>query len=152
MDERNREMGRRIGTFFYFIYYNNLSFKLFTSLMPWFTLCNIDMGEVNHSTHFVENFVTSVYQVLLKRFQSFLENPLPCTGKLSPFAMLGDKGTIKHDITQPTLIRTLLLQKNNLFQKYFLSHPEVLSHTGENITELLLPSLKNVAARLMASI
>ena len=75
VDVRNREMGRCIGTFSYFIYYNNISFKLFTSFMLWFTLCNIDMGEVNHSTHFVENFVTSVYQVLLKLFQSFIEKP-----------------------------------------------------------------------------
>ena len=105
-DERPREIGRRIGTFSYFMFKHDLPFTLFTSFMPWFALSKIDLGEVNHSTRFIENFVTPVYDVLLKRLQSLLEKPLPCTGKPTPFAILADKGTIKRDVTQPTLIRT----------------------------------------------
>lgn len=136
-------MGRHINTLSCFIYFNNLSFNFFTSFMPWFSLCDIDMGEINHSTHLLTNSMHFLYDVLLKRFGSLLGKTLPCTGKPSPFSILGNKGTIKHDVTQPTL-RTVLLEKYTLFEKYFLSYPEVISHTGENVTELLLSSVKNV--------
>ena len=46
--------------------------------------------------------------------QNILDEPLPCTEKPSSFAILGDKGTIKRDVTQPTLIRTVCLRKNKL--------------------------------------
>ena len=52
-----------------------------------------------------------------------------------------DKGTVKPNVTQPTLIRVVSLNKNSLFQKLFLSHPQVTSHTGENIARLLLSSI-----------
>ena len=122
---------------------HDLPFTLFTSFMSWFTLSKIDMGEVNHSTRFIENFVTPMYGVLLKRLQSLLEKPLPSTGKPTPFAILANKGTIKRVVTQPTLIRTVSVRKNNLFQKYYISHPEVTSHKGESITELLVSALEN---------
>ena len=140
--ERNREMGRRLGTLAYFLFYNNLPFTLYESFLPWFTLNNIDVGEINHSRYFVRNFVDSVYSVLIDRLKVFLQKPLPCTGKPSPIAILGDKGTIKRDVTQPTLIRVASPGKNKLFRKFYMSHPEVLSHTGENVTELLLHSIK----------
>ena len=128
--ERNREMGRRLGTLAYFLYYNDLPFSLYESLLPWFTLNHIDVGEINHSREFVRKFVDSVHAVLVDRLKKFLQKPLPSTGKPSPIAILGDKGTIKRDVTQPTLIRIASPSKNKLFRKFYMSHPEVLSHTG----------------------
>ena len=135
-------MGRRLGTLAYFLYHNNLPFTLYESFLPWFTLNNIDVGEINHSREFVRKFVHSVYDVLIDRLKKFLQKPLLCTGKPSPIAILGDKGTIKRDVTQPTLIRVASPSKNRLFQKFYMSHPEVLSHTGDNVTELLSQSIK----------
>ena len=136
-------MGRRLGTLAYFLYYNNLPFSLFESFLPWFALNNIDIiGEINHSRWFVQKFVDSVYAVLLERLKRFLQKPLSCTGKPSPLAILGDKGTIKRDVTQPTLIRVASPAKNKICRKFYMSHPEVLSHTGDNVTELLLHSIK----------
>ena len=43
--QRNREMGRRLGTLAYFLYYNILPFILNESFLPWFTLNNIDMRD-----------------------------------------------------------------------------------------------------------
>ena len=110
------------------------------------------MDEVNHSREFIRHFVKPVYQVRLDRLKCVLAKPLPCTGKQSPFAILGDKGTIKRDVTQHTLIRVVSLKKNNLFQKFYLSHPEVTSHTAENVTELLLSSIQNTLAWTIAEI
>ena len=39
------------------------------------------------------------------------------------------------------MIRVVSLNENNLFQKFFLSHPQVTSHTGENIARLLSSSI-----------
>ena len=139
--ERNREMGRRLGTLSYFIYYNNLPFNTFEKFMPWFSLNNIDMGEINHSVAFTTKFLESVSSVLRKRLRNVLDVALPCTNKPSPFAILGDKGTIKRNSSQPTLIRVATLRKQQLFQKYYMSHPQVISQSGEDITDLLLSSV-----------
>ena len=62
------------------------------------------MGEVNHSIAFIQNFVQPVYRILVQCLQKILDTPLPATQKPSPFAILRDKGTIKHNVTQPTLL------------------------------------------------
>ena len=49
------------------------------------------MGEVNHLKRFIQDFVKSVFQVLRSRLKNLLGKPLTCTGKPSPFAILGDK-------------------------------------------------------------
>ena len=77
-------MGRRLGTLAYFMYYNDQPFTMYEKYMPWFQLNNIDIGEINHSRHFVSNFVESVYTVLVERLKKFLDTPLPCTDKPSP--------------------------------------------------------------------
>ena len=110
------------------------------------------MGEINYSTRFIKNFVTLMHQVLVKHLQTLLYKPLPCTGKTPLFEIFGDKGTIKRDVTQPILICTVSLQKDNLFQKYYLIHPELTLHKGEDITELLLSTLQNVLGWPVATI
>ena len=72
--ERNREMGRCLGTLTYFISFNDLPFKFYESTLPWFTLNDIDMGEVNHSKRFIHDFVKSVFQVLQVVLKIFLKN------------------------------------------------------------------------------
>lgn len=73
--QRNRDLGRRLGTLSYFIYYNNLPFSTFEKFMPWFSLNNIDMGKINHSVAFVTNFLKSVSDVLRKRLRNNLDTP-----------------------------------------------------------------------------
>ena len=80
---------------------------------------------------------------MLDRLNSLLDKPLPATKTVLPYAILGDKGTIKHDCTQPTLIQVATFNKGCLFQKFYLSHPEVTSHMGENNTDLLFSSLRD---------
>ena len=53
-------MGKRVGTLSYFSYHQNLPFTFFQQFMPWLTLNDIDMGEVNHSTAFIQSFVQPV--------------------------------------------------------------------------------------------
>ena len=73
-DEQNRD----IGTFSYSIYPHDLLFTFLASFMPWFTLGNIDMGEVNHSTRFIE--CTKCWLNVYKLFQT---NP-PCLALVNP--------------------------------------------------------------------
>ena len=80
-------MGHRLGTLSYFIYFNNLPFAFYETILPWFAINYIDMGEVNHSKRFIQCFLASVYDILLSRLRSLLKKPLPCTGKPSPFVI-----------------------------------------------------------------
>ena len=132
----------RIGTLCYFLYFQKLPFSLYESILPWYAMNGIDMGEINHSREFARKFVSSVYDVLVKRLRVLLSKPLPCTGDVSPIVILGDKGTVKRDVTQPTIIRVAFPGEQNLFRKYYLSHPLVTSHSGDNVTELLIQSIK----------
>ena len=53
-----------------------------------------------------------------------------------------DKGTVKRDVTQPTLTHVVSLNKNNLFQKFFLSHPQVSSQVRTLLDSCCLQLLK----------
>lgn len=139
--ERNKEVGRRIGSLSYFIYYKDLPLTFFSDFLPWFTLCNIDIGEVNHSKAFITHFINCVYDVLSQRLTQFLDKELPCTGKPSPVAILVDKSTHKHDTKQPTLIRAVALKKGNIFSNFFIDHPIVLDNSGLGCTDLFLESI-----------
>ena len=57
---------------------------------------------------------------------------------LAQIAILADKGTIKHDTLQLTLIRILCLKKGVLFERFFIGNPEVVNHGGFNITGILI--------------
>ena len=139
--ERNKEVGRRIGSLSYYIYYKNLPLTFFRDFLPWFTLSNIDIGEINHSRTFITNFINCVYDIVCQRLTQFLDKELPCTGKPSPVAILVDKSTHKHDTKQPTLIRTVALKKGNIFSNFFIDHPIVLDNSGLGCTDLFLKSI-----------
>ena len=139
--EKNKEVGRRIGSLSYYIYYKDIPLNFFGEFLPWFTLNNIDIGEVNHSRTFIKHFINSVYDVVCQRLIKFLDQELPCTGKPSPVAILVDKSTHKHDTKQPTLIRTVALKKGNIFSIFFIDHPIVLDGSGLGCTILFLESM-----------
>ena len=139
--ERNVEVGRRIGSLSYYIYYKNLPLTFFSDFLPWFTLSNIDIGEINHSRTFITNFINCVYDVVCQRLTQFLDKELPCTGKPSPVAILVDKSTHKHDTKQSTLIGIVALKKGNIFSNFFIDHPIVLDNSGLGCTDLFLKSI-----------
>ena len=70
-----------------------------------------------------------------------MRQPLPCTGKLRPIAVMADKGTIKHDSLQLTLIKTLSLKKGVLFERFFVDNPEVTDGDGLSLTNLVVNSV-----------
>ena len=136
--ERNRDVGRKLGSLAYLIFYNKLPFTLFEKLLPWMSLVNIDIGQINHSEHFVRRLLPSCYSELQQRLRRFMNVPLPCTGELRPVNITADKGTIKHDCNQVTMIRTPVLTNGTLFQRFFVGFPEVQSHKGIDVSTLIL--------------
>ena len=119
-----------------------LPFAFFEKIVPWIALVKIDVGQINHSEHFVRRLLDPCYKELMKRLQQHLNEPLPCTDVLRPINLMADKGTIKHDCNQITMIRTLALKNGCLFERFFLTHPEVRSHKGKDISHLLIEKLK----------
>ena len=136
--QKNREIGRKLGSLAYFIYYNKLPFLFFEKILPWMALVEINIGQVNHSEIFLRRLLEPCFSELKKRLQQHLNKPLPCTDELRPFNLTADKGTIKHDCNQVTMIRTPALKNGHIFEKFFIAHPEVHCHKGFEISELLL--------------
>lgn len=99
---------------------------------------NIDIGQMNHSEIFLRKLLPPFYTELKQRLQRLLNAPLHCTVELRPLNITADKGTLKHYCNQITMIRTPVLQNGTLFQRFFVSFPEVESHKGVDISELIL--------------
>ena len=88
-------------------------------------------GVINHSRKFARKFVSPVYDVLVKRLRVLLSKPLPCTGDVSPIVILGDKGTVKRDVTQPTIIRLRFPGEKKSFSKVLLvASSSYIAHRG----------------------
>ena len=136
--QRNKDIGRTLGSLAYFIFHNQIPFQFFEKILPWMALVKIDIGQINHSERFVRTLLSPCFNELKKRLQQHLNKPLPCTGELRPLNLAADKGTVKHDCNQVTMIRTVALKNGHLFERFFIGHPDVLSHKGRDISSLLL--------------
>ena len=66
----------------------------------------IDIGQINHSEMFLRRILNPCYKELQKRLTNYLNQDLSCSGHPRPVTLLLDKGTIKHNTSQLTLIRT----------------------------------------------
>ena len=135
---KNLEVGRKLGSLAYFIFFNKLPFSFYEKIVPWMALVKIDIGQINHSEQFIRRLLEPCFTELKKRLQRHLNQVLPCTDQLRPLNITADKGTIKHDCNQVTMIRTPALKNGHLFESFFLAHPEVNSHKGNHVSELIL--------------
>ena len=100
-------------------------------------LVKIDIGQVNHSEKFIRTLLEPCFIELKKRLHQQLNQNLPCSDELRPLNITADKGTIKHDCNQVTMIRTPAIKNGHLFERFFLGHPEVKSHKGRDISHLI---------------
>lgn len=141
--ERNRQIGRKVGLLAYFFLYNKLPFLLFEKFLPYFAMIEVDIGQINHTEHFLRNLVNPCYEELQKRLRSHLTKILPCTDSPSPITLLADKGTIKHDTSQVTLIKTLCLKNKVMFERFFVGNPLVTDNSGVGVTTLLIKTVCN---------
>ena len=138
---RNREIGRKIGSLAYFFFYNKLPYLLFEKFLSLLSLNTIDIGQINHSEHFLRNLLDPCYRELLKRLRSHLNQVIPCTDHERPVTLLLDKGTIKHDTSQLTVIRTPCLKRGILFESFLVGNPTVTHGAGLPLTQLLVTTV-----------
>ena len=101
-------------------------------------LNNIEIAQINHREHFIRSVLNPCYNELKNRLQRLLNETLLCTDQLRPLNLTAYKGTMKHDCNQMTVIRTPVLKNGTLFQRFFFTFPEVHSHKGFNISQLIL--------------
>lgn len=138
---RNRDIGRKIGSLAYFFLYYKLPYRLFEKFMPMLSLNDIDIGQINHSEIFLRKLLNPCFEVLQRRLRTYLDQLLPCTGRQRAITLLLDKGTIKHDTTQLTLLRTPCLRNGVLFESFFVGNPNVVNNCGLALTKLLLDTV-----------
>ena len=82
-----------------------------------------------------------LYQELQKRRRSHMNQILPCTGHEQPVTLLLDKGTIKHDTGQLTLVRTPSLKAVTIFESFFINNTNVVQN-GVGVLTYLGPVSK----------
>ena len=139
--QRNKEIGEKIGSLAYFFFYHKMPFLQFENFLAYYSLHQIDIGQINHSEHFLRRLIDPCHRELLKRLRTYLNKPLPCTDAPGPITLLADKGTIKHDTSQVTLIKTPCLNNGCLFQRFFVGNPIVTDSSGLGLTKLLLSTV-----------
>ena len=121
-----------------------MPYLLFEKCLPWLSLNKIDIGQINHSDQFIRKLLDTFYSELLKRLRIHLNCILDCTGEPRPISLIADKGTIKRDSLQLTLIRTLSLKNGFLFEKIFISNSVAMKGDGSYITNLFITEVCNV--------
>ena len=136
-----KEIGLKLGSLAYFWFYNKMPYRLFENFLPWFALNKIDIGQVNHSERFIRQLLNPCYSELLKRLRIHLDCVLDCTGDKRPISLIADKGTIKRDSLQMTLIRTPSLKNGFLFETFFIGNPLALRSDGIYLTNLLITEI-----------
>ena len=114
---------------------------LFEKFLPLLSLNNIDIGQINHSEIFVRRLLDPCYRELQKRLRNHLNQVLPCTDHERPVTLLLDKGTIKHDTSQLTMIRTPCLKGGVLFESFFAGNPTVTENCGLSLSQLLVNTI-----------
>ena len=87
------------------------------------------------------------YKELQKRLTNYLNQDLSCTGHPRPVTLLLDKGTIKHNTSQLTLIRTLCLKGGVLLESFLIGNPNVLDNSGISLTKLLIDTVTETFGR-----
>ena len=107
------------------------------------SLNKMDVGQINHSEHFLRKLLVPCFEVLQRRLRTYLDIELPCIGRKRPVSRILDKGTIKHDSTQLIDIRTPCLRNGVLFENFFIDNPNVVDNSGFALTKLLIDTVNS---------
>ena len=141
---KNREIGLKIGSLAYYFLYNKLSYLEFERFLPILFLNHVEIGQINHSEHFLRKLLDPCFEVLKRRLRTYLDCELPCTGRTKPVALMLDKGTLKHDTSQLIDIRTPCLKNGVLFENFFIDNPIVFNNSGFALTKLLIDTVNSI--------
>ena len=83
-----------------------------------------DIGDINHSVHFVNKVAGSFCNVITSRVKSHLATRLPQTGCLPPCKVVEDGATYRHDTRLVMGLTTVFPGSKPLLQSVFCGAPK----------------------------
>lgn len=82
-----------------------------------------DVGDLNHSFHFVHQFLPHCAKAVRQRVSTFLSSRMVATGCKPPVNIIMDKFTHQHVTRQLVGVITLVPDSPNLIQALYLAAP-----------------------------
>ena len=135
-------IGLSVSMAAYSIIFHGEPFRAFENRMTEHVAARIQVGNINHSSHFLRRFLNTAFAYLQQNVQTFLATNLECTGNLPVICIKPDKFTKKGQSNQAVIIRHPALKHGKLFRETYLGHlPCGESSTGHAVTELRMRSL-----------
>ena len=100
--------------------------------------CNVDIGDLNHSTRFVKSFRKRASEVILGHWKEYLSTRLVQTGCLPPVKILADLATHKHWTRQIVGLALLMPGSSQLIHAIILGVPKCCLHDGKSLAECII--------------
>lgn len=122
-----------LGRLAYKVVYDGDSFLSFPKLVATLSSSNVDVGNYNHSDIFLRRLLPYFKKAISNELQSFMAQPLKCTDKLRPVVLIADKAKVKHERVQGVAVRSIVFEKDQLFNSFYINHPEQTFGTRESL-------------------
>ena len=140
-ETRNEKCGMNLARTAYHILSNGRPTSDFTELISMQHSNGCDVGDINHSFHFVTNMAGSFSTVITERVKKHLSSRLLQTGCLPPCKVVEDGATYKHDTRLLIGLNTVFPGSKPLIQSVFCGAPKGIRADGASIAEAMFKTV-----------
>ena len=134
-DSRNLRCGMNLARTSYYVLNNGRPTSDFTELLSMQHSNGCEIGDINHSVHFVNKVAGSFSNVITGRVKSHLATRLPQTGCLPPCKVVEDSATYRHDTRLFIGLTTLFPGSKPLLQSVFCGAPKGVKGDAASIAD-----------------
>lgn len=138
---RNYNVGTKLGREAYKILKTATPHTQYETNVAVLSAQGVDVGTLNHSRKFAAKFCDSVHDVLTKRTQEIVNEPLSATGKPTPIAIIADKITPNRRTTQIVGFHGYIDSK---FQLLVAGVPPLVGEDGLAVTKTMKKGINNL--------
>lgn len=138
---RNSKVGMVLGRQAYNVLVKSDSYLIYENNVAILAASGVDVGNLNHSEKFVSEFGKSVHTELMNQMQTFLNTPLPATGRPAPISVIADKITPNRRTMQIVGFYGFVAGK---FQSLVSGTPPLLGEDGYDVTRTLRDGLESL--------
>ena len=117
---RSNKIAMHIGSACYRLYYRGRPYTDLEDDLLLLYRFGVEVGDINHSHKFAQNYLHSVAEVVKGKIQGFLNTRMPRTGFMPPIKVLADKATYKHRTRQFVGVATMVPDADDLIQYIYI--------------------------------
>ena len=140
--KKNEVIGYRLGSIAYQIIFHSEAFSSYPRKIALLAQNGIDVGSTNHSKAFPATFITPLKNQISLKLKERVKQPLACTGKPPPIALINDKASIKHEERHGICVRFPIFAGGELFKTFLLGQPVQTSSTRDAMCETLIQTTR----------